>query len=1169
NVAIGIVVAATAFYALAYMNVYSLPHPAVRMGEWINANVPKGALILKEHWEEGIPNLGAYRGGDLNLYENDDANKLNHIVTQVRSGDYIVFFSNRLYGTIPRLPERYPLTSRYYDLLFKGELGYELVDVETAYPSLLGVTIIDETFGRPNLSVPKMLAGFQPTAITIDGGFADESFTVYDHPKVMLFKKVKQFSDQELRGLFANISLNRPPPDLSTSPGLLLSEADARANQEGGTWSDIFDRDGIANSFPALSWLIMVEVISLAALPLGVLLFRRLADRGFILTKILGILVVSYLSWLFAATHLLTFSRLTILLSLIVMALFSTYLFVRFRQEIEAFVRSRWRLLVGLEGLFLLAFFGFYLVRLANPDLWHAWRGGEKPMDFAYLNAVIKTTYFPPYDPWFSGGYLNYYYFGQVIVATLTKLVGIVPAVAYNLALPLLFSLTLSGAFSLGYDLRLAGKGQGSKSGWRWSALLCGLLAAAMVAVLGNLDGIIQLAEGLARAGSFDFQSTIPALAGAVNATVGLWRSLVDHQPLPAFDFWRSSRMMPGTINITEFPYFTFLFADLHAHLIALPFTILAIGLALNMALRSRSSGTDRTLESGLASSSAGNGSPLFVPGYLGRLPGVFFSLISWLSPALPLPRLFPVLALALALGALRIINSWDFPTYLLLSVAAIFIGEYSSRGGIGFRTVSMFVIKAGLIFWLSSFLYQPFYDKYELFYTGIEPSQEKTVIENYLAVHGLFLFAVISYLVLEMRRRFGRSGFLRTVLLVSRRWEDLPHVIGLRRRLVKKPDPDSATVAYGLMLVLLVAAGLALAKLYLIALLFLVLAMAVSLAFGELAKREAGMSPRLFVLTMVGFAIALGIGVDFITIKGDVSRMNTVFKFYLQAWVLFSLASAYGLVAVLDGLLGVGRQRNRAADKRMALLAIDPDPAVRVHGYLGQTTPFDESVGAVPPCPPPSPHPYRKDGGTAISKKIAITSWKAAWLVVLAVLLLSTAIYPLAATRVRVEDRFQSSPPTDDGMAFMKDAIYSDEKGKVTLGDDYEAITWMQDNLKGSPVIVEAYTPLYRWGSRVSIYTGLPTVIGWDWHQTQQRMPYRSMIDIRMKDVKDIYLSPDARLTMDLLKKYGIKYIYVGELERLYFGGPGLAKFDQMAKTDLTLVHENQAVKIYEVRQN
>ena len=233
SVAIGVVVAATGFYALAYMNVYTQPHPAVRMSQWINANAQKGAVILKEHWEEGIPNLGAFKGGDLNLYENDDPNKLNHIVTQVRSGDYIVFFSNRLYGTIPRLPDRYPLTSRYYRLLFTGQLGYELVDFETSYPSLLGVTFVEDTFGRPKLPVPDGLKDFKPSPITINAGFADESFSVYDHPKVLLFKKVKTLSDQELRALFADVTLNKAPPGQVNKPGLLLSESDALANQAG------------------------------------------------------------------------------------------------------------------------------------------------------------------------------------------------------------------------------------------------------------------------------------------------------------------------------------------------------------------------------------------------------------------------------------------------------------------------------------------------------------------------------------------------------------------------------------------------------------------------------------------------------------------------------------------------------------------------------------------------------------------------------------------------------------------------------------------------------------------------------------------------------------------------------------------------------------------------
>ena len=87
--------------------------------------------------------------------------------------------------------------------------------------------------------------------------------------------------------------------------------------------------------------------------------------------------------------------------------------------------------------------------------------------------------------------------------------------------------------------------------------------------------------------------------------------------------------------------------------------------------------------------------------------------------------------------------------------------------------------------------------------------------------------------------------------------------------------------------------------------------------------------------------------------------------------------------------------------------------------------------------------------------------------------------MFPLTATNAKIKDRMSlEAPHTLDGMAFMQTSTYPDEGGIVQLGEEYAVIRWLQENISGTPVIVEASTPLYRWGSRICIYTGLPTVI-------------------------------------------------------------------------------------------
>ena len=1104
---IALVLLTTALHAIAFVNIYSEKHSSITASEWIYKNVPAGSTYATEHWEEGMPKdvtidgrrftrqtLG-YRELKLNLYEPDTPTKLGSIVSVLREADYIIFFSNRLYGTIPRLPERYPLTSKYYNLLFGEQLGFELEAAFAKYPNLFGIYLTDDTLSDPGLPTPRLLSRPLNPGIQINLGRADESFTVYDHPKVLVFKKTRQLSNGEYRDLL-NVDLSaRPYQPARTVPdtqykSLTLDPVQQAQVESGGTFADMFDRDGITNRIPLIVWLVLVWLTGIAALPLTFRVFQNLPDRGILFSRVLGLLILAWLVWWLVNLGL-TNTRLTVAGVFIAMLAAGLSAIYFQRDALLKHWRDNRRLILIGEGVFLAAFLIYLGIRALNPDLWHPSRGGEKPMDIAYLMAAIKTPLFPPYDPWFAGGYLNYYYFGQVVVGTLIKLSGILPTTAYNLVVPLLYALVASGVFSVVYNLV---RRVGQVSPMR--PVAAGLLGAVLATTLGNLGGFGQIVGQLARSGGASIQSDIPGLGSVAATLAGTWNVTLGGKEFPIETnwYWASTRVLEGTIN--EFPFFTFLYADLHAHMIALPFTVMALALALNFvksdALKLRAPSS--SLPPGALQFAATTELPRF-----SVLP-IAGATLSRLATFISFRELILLGTAGLVVGSLYPMNSWDYPTYLGLVSLAILAPWYfaSDRSTFALGASILRILVVFITSWFLFFL--PFSLSFQSFYSGIRWIPDKSNVGGYLVIHGLFLVIMTSYLLLDLARRYRRSGSLRMLGMLIRWWDRMPRALRLSSQLtVSQGDMRGLPDIY---IVLSLLAVVILSIFLKAALAGIAFALLVWVAFAALQRDR--IIEESWALVLFGTGLALTIFTELFAIDGDVGRMNTVFKFYMQIWILWS-------VATIVALVGVRR-------------------------WLTDTPPFIRRL----------------------------------WLGVLVALFVCASVYPVVSTYARVRDRFNEMPPSFsgslDGSEYMQTAVYVDRDRRLEFRQDLLAIEWIQDNIQGTPTILEATTPLYRWGSRISVYTGLPTVIGWHWHQTQQRLVHEHLIDQRLLDVRAMFDHGSLERTWALLDQYGVDLIYLGDLERAYYPAAEV-KLDRLAEMGLLQVeYEHLGVKIYRV---
>ena len=292
---------------------------------------------------------------------------------------------------------------------------------------------------------------------------------------------------------------------------------------------------------PLLLWFAALDLLGWVHAPLTFRIGRHLRDRGLALSKVAGLFVTAYAGWLLGCLKMPHGQGL--LLAVVgLLAVANAWLAWRDRAAWRSFLRRRWAYVLALEALLWGGGIGAALVRAHVPAIAFDpnWWGAEKWSDFALLTSLARQPFFPPIDPWFAGLPVNYYYFGHLAWATMTKLTGLAPNVTYNLAVASVVALALAACLGLGYHL--------------FRSLGLGLLLAFLVVLGGNFKPLLELYQN--------------------------WRDY--GQAFAGYDFfWVTSRAMAwgpeGLIRggeINEIPSFSFILGDLHPHYSAHPVTL-------------------------------------------------------------------------------------------------------------------------------------------------------------------------------------------------------------------------------------------------------------------------------------------------------------------------------------------------------------------------------------------------------------------------------------------------------------------------------------------------------------------------------------------------------------------------------------------------------------------
>ena len=898
----------------------------------------------------------------------------------------------------------------------------------------------------------------------------------------------------------------------------------------------------------------LVEVLGIICLPLTFTIFKNLPDRGWAFSKIVGMALLAFCVWLPLMTlQFLPFSQLFIAGVLLIIAAFNVIGYARVWKSILQLLRTHLVYIIACELIFLGMVFLLGWIRSYGPNI----QGFEMYMDEGFLASIMRSPHFPPADMWLSGYAINYYYYAHYVIAMLAKLLGQSPSIAFNTGISTYYGLTAVNIFGVTCNIvAWAMHRRRSNQGPHVERA-----RPALFARRNSSTGM--LVPSLAKAMPFGVLSLLMGEVLGNLASTQTW--FKQHGDLPYFYWFNVSRVVDFPKTINEFPAFSFLLSCFHAHVLTLAFTILAIAVIFNIFLeQDAGGGGDDDDAKGLRAFGRGWRLPLNL-GFMALVLGGLFTMNGWDLPtylgmavvciALQQWMAYRRFTLELVLDVFTACASLIALSFFLY--APFYLNFISPSQGVGIVNAvdrskiqeEMLIYGTFMFIFVSFLLVNLFRDRASASvapatgpgaaprpanapdnpstsrglpgYVAIDAGNAKTNSKE-LAVTAASSaqtqprqqFATVPHALIEPQEEFNAGEDDELALEISS--QDTQSTAAIVPDEAEQPARQTKSGRLRLPAwlpvpiisqVLILAAALVMLVVLKNSLWFVVTFVITAIGV-ELTLMNLRDRPRAFTLLLGTVAFALVALTEVVYLRdvfaGNFPRMNTVFKFYFQAWALLSITSGAGLYFIFESF----------------------QTAQPVSG---------------------------------------ITLWirrsgQGLWSVMCLLLLLAGGIYPIVGAYQRTNQFMQRSNSLD-GFTYMQSYSPGDYQAILWLNSHIQGDPVIVEAFGPQGGDYTDY-------ARISAFSGLPTLVGWAGHEYQWRVnwlnngTYATDFYRRGSDVSTIYTSTDPHIVLNLLGIYHVKYLYVGNLEVATYAGSDLGRFRQF----MPIVYSNDGVTIYEV---